>query len=79
MGGEEFIVLMPMTNLKDAQNFAEKIRHTLECIDHLGVGTVTVSIGVSTWDYIESSEQWFKRADDYLYKGSRQENADLQR
>ncbi len=67
-GGEEFIVLMPMTNLKDAQNFAEKIRHTLECIDHLGVGTVTVSIGVSTWDYIESSEQWFKRADDYLYK-----------
>lgn len=67
-GGEEFIVLMPMTNLKDAQNFAEKIRHTLECIDHLGVGTVTVSIGVSTWDYIESSEQWFKRTDDYLYK-----------
>jgi len=67
-GGEEFIVLMPMTNLKDAQNFAEKIRHTLECIDHLGVGRVTVSVGVSTWNYIESSEQWFKRTDDYLYK-----------
>lgn len=67
-GGEEFIVLMPMTNLKDTQSFAEKIRHTLECINHSGVGRVTVSIGISTWNYIESSEQWFKRTDDYLYK-----------
>ncbi|MCX8000127.1 MAG: GGDEF domain-containing protein, partial [Leptospiraceae bacterium] len=47
IGGEEFIVLLPDTNLEGALVVAEKIRKEIEKASILNDRTVTVSIGVA--------------------------------
>lgn len=70
-GGEEFAVLLPHTEEKDAQVVAERIRRriaklTVDCGDD--DVTVTVSAGVATRQRNESPEQWLARADEALYR-----------
>lgn len=67
-GGEEFAVLLPQTDLNGAALVAEKIRKTLEDLDHPGVGKVTSSFGVATLNRGEQWESWFKRVDIALYQ-----------
>lgn len=67
-GGEEFVVLLSGTALEGAEKVAEKIRITAEALEHPGVGTVTVSIGVSQRHKGENQESWFKRTDSALYR-----------
>lgn len=67
-GGEEFIILMTNTTLDSAVILAEQIRMEAENIYHVGVGQVTISLGVAERRKDERLDAWFKRADRALYK-----------
>lgn len=50
LGGDEFLLLLPQTNLPEAKNVAEKLRKLIEeHVFHIGSQTVTItaSFGVS--------------------------------
>lgn len=73
-GGEEFVVLMPETDEKEARDAAERLRKRVEStpfiITHeVGQITKTLSIGVSYLDFMgDSCEALLKRADEALYR-----------
>ncbi len=46
-GGEEFLILLPSTDLDHATRAAEKLRAAVEATPHPQAGAVTVSIGVA--------------------------------
>ncbi|PKO86636.1 MAG: GGDEF domain-containing protein, partial [Betaproteobacteria bacterium HGW-Betaproteobacteria-12] len=46
-GGEEFIVLLPATDLANAARVGEKLRQAIECAQPPEVGSVTTSIGLA--------------------------------
>jgi diguanylate cyclase (GGDEF)-like protein len=65
-GGEEFLVLLPNSDLESVFAMAEKLRVTLE--KHLfEVGTVTASFGVACLQIGENSSDLVRRADLALY------------
>ncbi|MDH5432434.1 MAG: GGDEF domain-containing protein [Gammaproteobacteria bacterium] len=66
-GGEEFVIVMPYTELRHAQIVAEQIRELVEN-NHIADLNVTISLGVAELINKESSKDWVKRADDALYK-----------
>ncbi|OGB69087.1 MAG: hypothetical protein A2486_04790 [Burkholderiales bacterium RIFOXYC12_FULL_65_23] len=47
-GGEEFLVLLPATDMTEACLVAEKLRQAVEQAPDLGAGGITLSIGVAT-------------------------------
>lgn len=69
-GGEEFIVLMPSTNIHDTYVVAERVR---KAIEKLAVPTphgelsVTISLGVSVVTEESTDETIIKQADQALY------------
>jgi diguanylate cyclase (GGDEF)-like protein len=72
VGGEEFAVAMPETDLDAARVVAERLRETFE---ELRVRTLseparfTVSVGIAHLDSAETLlSQLFKRADEALYE-----------
>ncbi|ARD44932.1 diguanylate cyclase [Colwellia sp. PAMC 21821] len=71
-GGEEFAVILPNTDLKGAEDVAERIRKTIEgnAIHYQDqVITVTVSIGVAVMDESDARyENLISHADIALYK-----------
>ena len=68
MGGEEFALLLPGANLDTAQQVAERLRQRVEHTPIEGIGTITVSIGVSLWpEHTDNLKQLFKLADEQLY------------
>lgn len=72
-GGEEFIILLPNTDLKTATfNVAERIRKAIETIPFEWQGQqlqITMSLGVaSVHDFDEKPALVVKRADDALYR-----------
>lgn len=68
IGGEEFIVLMPHTNLQGAYNLAEKIRDLIENRVHPIVGKYTASFGVAEASPDEKYIELYKRIDMALYR-----------
>lgn len=69
IGGEEFAILLPETELAQAKVFAERIRTAIENYVFAGVGQVTISLGVTTWLFEnDSAEAFVKRADEALYQ-----------
>ncbi|NPA11616.1 MAG: diguanylate cyclase [Epsilonproteobacteria bacterium] len=69
-GGEEFVVVLPNTDLKGAYKFAEKLRSIVEKTKFLYKKTrinVTVSGGVAERNEVNSKEEVLKLADDRLY------------
>jgi diguanylate cyclase (GGDEF)-like protein len=72
-GGEEFLVILPRTIMKDAVVIAERIRRAVES-NSLSVGDetvhLTVSLGVAAIPAIwpESKEEFIKCADTALYE-----------
>ena len=75
-GGEEFLLVMPATTQEQARASAERIRRTLgdTALDVGNGQTVrqTVSIGVATWDAVESPEAFQRRADVAMYQAKEQ-------
>ena len=70
-GGEEFVVLMPETQITEAKEVAEKLRQIIEKSEfHFREKRVviTASCGLAEIKHNESEEQLFQRADDALYK-----------
>lgn len=66
-GGEEFVVLMPQTNLEGGREVAERIRRTLE--SELGAMGVTVSGGLASYPADGADEaSLFAHADRALYR-----------
>lgn len=66
-GGEEFVVLLPETDLDLAVLKAEDLRKIIESTKIDKVGNVTCSFGVSVLSGLEDPEQLFKKADSALY------------
>ncbi len=74
-GGEEFICLLPETDLAGARKAAEKLRLGLAGATHSCAGaevSLTATLGVSMLDGVDSLEECIKRADRALYRGKRQ-------
>jgi diguanylate cyclase (GGDEF)-like protein len=74
LGGEEFAVLLPDTDLEGAAQLAERIRESLEVasIDHEGASiSLTASFGVSCFPSTASAENLLADADRRLYDAKR--------
>lgn len=67
-GGEEFIVITPETNNSQATLVAEKICQNFREAHFDDIGSITVSIGLASYDPDETIEDWIKRADLALYQ-----------
>ncbi len=73
-GGEEFVVLLPETSLDGAQQFAEKIRATIQKLNIKradkgeSISNITASLGVASYQRGEHISEFIARADSALYK-----------
>ncbi|MBL4613462.1 MAG: GGDEF domain-containing protein [Magnetovibrio sp.] len=67
MGGEEFQILAPTTNIEGAKDIANKLRASLEQNVVKSVGNVTASFGVTEFKPKENIEDMLKRVDRALY------------
>ena len=74
IGGEEFAVLLPLSDLAAARLFAEAIRsfYSAGAVDGLPAGTrVTASFGVAARTGKEGLSPMMRRADEALYKAKK--------
>lgn len=67
VGGEEFVVLLPNTQIDEAMNVAKRMFEILNNTPHPRVGKITASFGVAERHKNEDFNQWYKRADDAMY------------
>lgn len=71
-GGEEFTIILPKTNLKNAHIMAERIRKLVEEFNFIYDGkrlTVTSSVGVADFrPGVNTPQDFFKRVDSALYQ-----------
>ena len=66
-GGEEFLVFCPYLGMREALDFAEKVRRLVSG-SKIGGLDVTCSIGVAVWHgRVDSFQALFKRVDQALY------------
>ena len=70
-GGEEFLVICVSTDRDSAGTLAEKIRSRLEIFDHLGIGKVTASFGVTAYTENDTPESIIARGDNAMYDAKR--------
>jgi diguanylate cyclase (GGDEF)-like protein len=68
IGGEEFMILLPHTEIEGAVDIAERIRCSVSEHSFDPVGKVTVSMGVVQYRVDESMESFVKRVDIALYQ-----------
>jgi diguanylate cyclase (GGDEF)-like protein len=68
LGGEEFAILLPDTDLAGARTQAEHLMIALRSQPFPTVGTVTASLGVAQWNGREAASSWLHRADLALYE-----------
>jgi diguanylate cyclase len=67
-GGEEFVILLPESELSSAAKLAEALRVKVAESDFTPVEKVTCSIGVVQWSMGDSSDELLKRVDEKLYQ-----------
>lgn len=65
-GGEEFLVVLPGTDARQAADIAERLRSAVEATG------VTISIGVTEWTTTDDFTALARRADDCLYRAKEQ-------
>jgi diguanylate cyclase (GGDEF)-like protein len=76
-GGEEFCILLPQTPVQEARVIAERIRQGVARTNYphgkrQPLGSVTISIGVSTFvEHIDTAESIIAAADSALYVAKR--------
>lgn len=72
IGGEEFTVVMPQTNLEQATQTAERLRKAIETLPSQTLPTsLTVSFGVVSMTRWDNDKTILKRADDALYQAKK--------
>jgi len=67
-GGDEFILILPETNLQGAIGLAERIRDLTARNKFEGIETLAVSLGVTHFTSGDTEHSLFKRADEALYQ-----------
>jgi len=71
-GGEEFMILLPETDIDSACNLAEKLKNIIQnsnLLDKKDINLeVTCSFGVTSYIKNETSEEFLKRVDEALYE-----------
>lgn len=67
-GGEEFIILVPVAQLKHAYEKAEHLRILISLYTFAKVGKLTCSFGVAEYSSGQSREALLKEVDERLYK-----------
>jgi len=76
-GGEEFVILLPKSQLRIARHFAETIRKTIEKLSLKDkrsgqtINNITLSFGVVELQPKESLTSFIARADEFLYEAKR--------
>ncbi len=70
-GGEEFIVILPYLQEKEMLKTAQKINQSIEKINWVKVDSVTVSVGISTFEKGDTRDSIIERADLALYKAKK--------
>jgi len=74
IGGEEFACLLPNSGKREAASIAARIGDVIRGLqfshkqDHF---SVTISIGIASWDRTEPAESLYERADEAMYKAKR--------
>jgi diguanylate cyclase (GGDEF)-like protein len=71
IGGEEFLVLLPMTDREAALILAERLRESLEAVrlvEDAQTIQIPASFGVAELGRNEEVSLWLKRADEALYQ-----------
>jgi diguanylate cyclase (GGDEF)-like protein len=74
-GGEEFLILLPETNIKEAHLASERIRKeimNMECKTDNKRLKITITFGITEYDLDLSIEENINRADKALYQGKKQ-------
>jgi len=74
-GGEEFIMLLPETDLMSGKELAEKMRKKIEENVFYYKGNniwITVTLGVASFNKIEDIQETIQKADEALYEGKSQ-------
>jgi diguanylate cyclase (GGDEF)-like protein len=75
IGGEEFLVLLPMTDMEAALLLAERLRQTLagtSIVDGECTIFLPASFGIAELKSVESHSEWFRRVDGALYQAKEQ-------
>lgn len=68
IGGEEFAIILPNTDIDSAYELAERLRKAQQQYDQQQAPCITISIGISTLDSQDNTFiDMFKRADKALY------------
>ncbi len=67
-GGEEYLLVLPRTDLLGALHVAERLRARIEAAPLLDGHPVTASFGVSAWRADDTFEFMLRRADQALYR-----------
>jgi diguanylate cyclase (GGDEF)-like protein/PAS domain S-box-containing protein len=71
LGGDEFSVLLPDTDMAGAQRFAERVVSEVRVCEALAGRGVTVSAGVAQWTPDDQPDDLVRRADKALYSAKR--------
>lgn len=67
-GGEEFILILPQTDMENAVHLAGELRTLMQAYAFPQVGTVTASFGVTQFSPGDSMDSMLHRADIALYR-----------
>lgn len=67
-GGEEFMIITPLTNQEELRFLTESLRSAIEHISHEGVGSVTASFGATVMNPNDNMRSLMKRVDTALYQ-----------
>lgn len=70
-GGEEFLILLPKTDLAAATALAEQLRQLVAASPFAAAGSLTASFGVAQHSRHEPEAAWFRRVDECLYAAKR--------
>lgn len=70
-GGEEFVMLLPETDVKGASLLAKKLKEAITSTLFPTVEKVTASLGVTQYGKDEKKEEFIHRADEAMYQAKR--------
>jgi diguanylate cyclase (GGDEF)-like protein len=70
-GGEEFVIILPATNLAGSGQIAEKLRRHCEKEVFEIPTRITISLGVAERQEDEELEEWLERADKAMYEAKK--------
>jgi len=70
-GGEEFVILMPMNNLKKSIDYSNILREKISKIEFKKIKQITCSFGLVEYQSKDDETTIIKRADKFLYEAKK--------